>query len=63
MKILLKFEVPDKGCEGCRFHRYESKEIFYNYYDKWEQCTLFDCIINQSQKCISCESCEVNKNE
>lgn len=62
MKIALKFEVPDKGCDGCRFHRHLSNEVSYHQYNECEWCELFDCRINKSKKCISCESCEVTTN-
>lgn len=60
VKIKLTIDVPKDNCKGCRFRKYHSEEVGYQSYNDWYSCALFNCNINDSERCIACKSLEVD---
>lgn len=63
MKIKIKVEVPDKGCEGCCYFSHTYREPCYGVYEEIYRCELFNCIIDNNKKCIGCTTCSVEEDE
>lgn len=60
-KIKVIIDVPNETCEGCQFYSYHCREVSYYADEEWYTCKLFDCKINDAQRCIACKSLEIEQ--
>lgn len=59
-KIKVIIDVPNETCKGCQFYSSHYTENHYSH-EEWYTCKLFDCKINDAQRCIACKSLEVEQ--
>lgn len=60
-KIKVIAKVPSENCIGCGYINHSSYEYAYHCYDEEYFCRLFKCKIENNQRCVACQSCELEE--